>query len=131
MGAGETGLIITGIAGLFVYAMVLPFILLAADFARVNLVADKWESPGGAIKNGIRLTISKLRPFWLTMFIIILITGLFSWLTTRIVFNIETNSVLSILMLMILSQVLLIIRAWLKVIRYGIMTAIYEEEHAG
>jgi hypothetical protein len=34
-------------------------------------------------------------------------------------------------MLMILSQVFLFIRAWLKVVRYGIMTAIYEEEHAG
>ncbi len=130
MGAGETGLIITGVAGLCAYALVLPFILLAADFARVNLVADKWESPTGAIANGIKLTISKLKPLWLTMFVIILITGLFSWLITRIVLNSETNTGLSILMLLVLSQILLFIKCWLKVIRYGIMTAIYEEEHA-
>jgi len=131
MGAGETGLIITGIAGLFVYALVLPFILLVADFARVNLVADKWEGPAGALKNGIKLTFSRLKPLWLTMFIIILLTGLFSWLITKIVLNSETNTGLSILMLMLLSQILLFIKCWLKVIRYGIMTAIYEEEHAG
>ena len=117
------------LAGLTAFAIVLPFILLVADFARVNLVADKWESPVGSIKNGIRLLTGRLLPLWLTMFVIIVVTATFSFLITRIVFNSEADSRLSILMLMILSQVLLFIKVWLKVIRYGIMTAIYEEVH--
>lgn len=129
MGAGEAGLIVTAVAGLTAFAIVLPFILLVADFARVNLVADKWESPVGSIKNGIRLLTGRLLPLWLTMFVIIVVTATFSFLITRIVFNSEADSRLSILMLMILSQVLLFIKVWLKVIRYGIMTAIYEEVH--
>jgi len=125
-GAGEPGLVTTAAIGLTLFAILMPLILLIADFARVNLVADKWEGPLGAIKNGLKLTFKNLIPLWFTMFIVIVLSGLLSFFVSRVV-TISTSGS-SILVLLLLSQILLFIKIWIKVLRYGIMTAAYESE---
>ena len=75
----NTGFILTGI-----YILILPVMLLIADYARAWKSANKDTGAFSAFGNGLSLTFGHFRSSWLLMLILLVINALYIWLVISV-----------------------------------------------
>jgi hypothetical protein len=110
--------------GGFLYSILLPVLLLAADYARawqVNQGKNRWFA---SIGFGFVQCFRTLFSSWITMFIILIIQGL-CWFT---IFSVIPSMVPStnkgLLLFFVISQALIILKVYLKIFRYGCVSSL-------
>jgi hypothetical protein len=119
------------VAGTSSVILLMPFIMAAADYARVNLVADKWEAPMAALKNGFRFVRGNYLLAYSMMVPFLAASLATSWLIYLMVTSAGNSSLLSSLLIVIVSSSLLFIKVWIKTLRYSTFTALYESVEGG
>lgn len=124
-GAGTRALDIILYCGLLLLFLLTPVVLLTADYARVIITSDKWTRPFTAIVDGFSLLRTNFMKKWLIMAIMLTLYLIISYITMKIA-PYSQSSTGAILILLIISQIFVFINTWLKIIRYGIVMALWE-----
>jgi hypothetical protein len=125
-GGDETTVITVAIIGVLLIFVLSPVLLLMADYARALITSDKWLSPFRAMLGGFKLTVKWFRRGWIIMMLILATSLLVSYLAVNVVLYSKAESGGSLFLLLIISQLFIFIKIWLKVIRYGTVTAMFE-----
>ncbi|MBM3421168.1 MAG: hypothetical protein FJY11_08540 [Bacteroidetes bacterium] len=127
--AGATFQVIryTGLATGFLVILALPVFLLTADYARAMLTADKYLSPFRAMTGAAR-SIMKRKFFrlWIAMMLIILFSALAGFAGMKLVVYSKASAGAGLFVLLIVSQLFVFLKSWIRVFRYGTVTAIFE-----
>jgi len=118
------------IIGGLISVLILPVFLLVVDYARVWQVTSSKSAGFKAIGVGFRQTFKHFFSSYPVMFINMLIQALFGWFVLKFISGFGPQSGIGIFILFLLSQFLFIIRIFLRVWRYGSVTAMYEK-HPG
>jgi hypothetical protein len=116
-------------SGLLILFLTAPIVMLTADYARVIITSDKWAGPYRAMVDGFRLVRSDLMKNWLIMAVFLAVSIILFYVAMRIAPDSNALSGIGIMILLILSQLLTLLNIWLKVVRYGTITALYENGH--
>ena len=124
-GAGSRTLDLILYCGLLLLFMITPVVLLTADYARVIITSDKWMRPFTAMVDGFRLVRTDFMKKWLIMAVWVAVYVVISYITMKIA-PYSKASTGAVLMLLIISQLFVFLNTWLKVIRYGTITALWE-----
>lgn len=106
--------------------LTLPVILLTADYARAMLTADKYLTPWKALTGGFRKVRKRLRLAWVAMIIILLVSALVSFVAWKLTVHSKAATGGGLLLLLLASQLFVFLKAWIKVFRYGTVTAMKE-----
>jgi hypothetical protein len=101
-------------------------LLISADYARAWQVAHENSKCFKAISFGFRQTFRTFFSSYPLMLIIIIIQAIYMWLVMKILHGINPQSGLAVMFLFVTSQVLFIIKLFLKIWRYGCMTSLME-----
>lgn len=109
-----------------VFFLVLPVFIMVADYARVWLVTESNTGFFRALSFGFRHTFRNFVSSWTTMILLLLVQALFVLLCIFILPGIFPKTGGGIFMLLILSQLLFIVRIFLRVFRYGSITTLME-----
>jgi hypothetical protein len=118
------------IIGGLISVLIMPVFLLVVDYARVWQVTSSKSAGFKAISVGFRQTFKHFFSSYSVMFINMLIQALFGWFVLKFISGFGPRSGVGIFVLFLLSQFLFIIRIFLRVWRYGSVTAMYEK-HPG
>ena len=108
------------------FLIVLPVLLLVADYARAWQAASSGSTCLKAIGMGFRLTFRNLASSYFIMACIMIVQILFTWLVFSVIAYMNPLSGSGLVLLFLLSQFSFIIRLFLRVWRYGSVTAMYE-----
>jgi hypothetical protein len=127
-GAGYTFLMLAGTLLAVLLFMLIPVVLLTADWARVFLTADKHLGPYRALIDGFGSLRRRFLRNWLMMFIILAISILVGVFSMRIVTYSKLSSGAGLILLLLVSQLFVFLKIWIKVIRYGSVTAMAESD---
>lgn len=100
--------------------------VLAADYARAWLVSSGEKRPFNAIGHGFSQTFRNFASSWIMMVIIFVIQLFYIWLVMRIVTRMSASTQGEVILLFLVSQLLFFGRLFLKLIRYGSVTALLE-----
>ncbi|MBE0674062.1 MAG: hypothetical protein IH591_05325 [Bacteroidales bacterium] len=125
-GAGYSLMVVFGVVLATIMVAVIPLVLLIADYARVLLTNDKYLGPFRAMIDALRLIRKGLFRNWLIMLIILASSAVIGFISVRIVTYSTLRSGMGLFLLLILSQLFVFLRTWIKVIRYGTVTSLYE-----
>jgi hypothetical protein len=117
----------TGIIAASVFLLILIILLLTADYARAWQVAHNRSSGFKALGFGFSRTFRTFSSSYLLMIILLVIQLLYGWLVLSILPEIEPDSEGGIILLFLLSQLMFIIKIFLKVWRYGSVTGMKDE----
>jgi len=117
----STGVIMTSI-----FLFVLIIILLAADYARAWQIIQTKNAAFRAIRFGFRQTFRTFFSSYPMMLSLFIMQGLYTWLVISILVEIKPGTIGGIVLLFLLSQILFIIRVFLKTCRYGSVTRMME-----
>jgi hypothetical protein len=114
----------------FIYMILMPVLLLAADYARawqVNQGKNRWfTSIGFGFVQCFRTLVSS----WLTMFVILVIQGLCWFLILRVIPAMAPSTTGELLLLFVVSQALIVLKVYLKIFRYGCVSSLMSD-HTG
>ncbi len=116
----------TGIISISVFSLLLAIMLLAADYARAWQVIQDKSRPFSAIGFGFGQTFRTFLSSYPMMIILMVLQLLYLWLVSKIIPGMYPGSGSGIFLLFLLSQFLFIIKIFLRVIRYGSVTALME-----
>jgi hypothetical protein len=122
-GANVLKIIMTG-GGIF--CLILPVFLLVTDYARAWQVASSSKDPIRALGNGFRYTFRYFFSSWLMMFIIVAIQALFTILVFVVMIRMKPGSGFGIFLMFLLSQIMFMVKIYLRTWRYGIITSKFE-----
>ncbi len=117
----------TGIIAISAFLFFLIILLLAADYARAWQVAHDKSTGFKALGFGFSRTFRTFFSSYPLMIILLVIQLLYGWLVLSIIPGIEPDSEGGIILLFLLSQLLFIIKIFLKVWRYGSVTGMMDE----
>lgn len=115
------------ITGGIISVLLLPVVLLVADYARVWQAASPKKDGFKAIGIGFKQTFRYFFSSYPVMLINLIIQALFSWFVLKFLTGMGPQSGGGIFLLFLLSQFLFIIKILLRVWRYGSVTAMYEK----
>ncbi|MDX9929867.1 MAG: hypothetical protein RBS37_08485 [Bacteroidales bacterium] len=124
--AGNREIMIVGMAGGTLFLIISPFVLLVADYARVLLTADKWLTPFRAMVEGFQCLRGRMLKGWLVMAVLLALSMAMGWSAFRLAASGRSQTGFLWFLLPVLSQALFFIGIWVKVIRYGTVTAFHE-----
>jgi putative exporter of polyketide antibiotics len=122
----EISIIIASVSGL-VSIVVIPVMLLVADYARARQVSDENPSCFQAIGFGFSEVFRKFWSSYPLMLAILLVQIIFILLVFKTIPAWRPVSGTGIILLFLVSQFLFFIRIFLKVWRYGSVTALMQE----
>lgn len=123
---GEVAVFRIIVIALFIFILLLPVILLVADYARAWKAANINGGVFRAIGKGFSHTFGKFAASWPLMVVILLVNALFLWLVVAILPGITPQSGTGIFLLFLLSQGMFIIKLMLKLLRYSAVTCMME-----
>jgi hypothetical protein len=112
------------LSSLFLFLVVM--LLISADYSRAWQVAQTNNACFKAINFGFRETFRTFFTSYPIMLIIMLIQFFYMWVTLKILHGIKPETGAGIIVLFIASQILFIIKIYLKIARYGCFTAMME-----
>ena len=121
---GATGKVIR--IALIVVALLLPILILVADFARAWQVANNEKKPFKAIGIGFSTTFGTFLKSYPLMVIVMVVQSGFGALVMSKLLSLKPSTGGGVFLLFIGSQVLFIIRIMLRAWRYGCVTSIME-----
>jgi hypothetical protein len=119
----------TGVAVVLVFLILLPILLIAADYARAKKASDESFSWSRSLGYGFTLTFRKFWSSYLMMLMLILCQVILALLIMSILPGWKPVKGSGVFLLLIVSQLLLFARLLLKTWRYGSFTAMMEETH--
>jgi hypothetical protein len=108
----------------FIYMILMPVLLLAADYARawqVNQGKNRWFA---SIGFGFIQCFRTLLSSWITMFVILIIQGLCWFLILRVIPVLVPSTNKGLILLFIISQALIMLKIYLKIFRYGCVSSL-------
>ncbi|HLN21984.1 MAG TPA: hypothetical protein VK213_12900 [Bacteroidales bacterium] len=115
------------LAGFTAYLLIiLPPLLIAADYARAWLAATNENRPFRALGYGFSRIFSSFRSSYFLMILILVIQVIFLLLYSYIIPFMTPSDHSGIFYLFIASQLMFTARLFLKVLRYGAITFLYE-----
>ena len=123
----EKGAFMTGVAAILVFLILLPLLLIAADYARARKASDESLSWSRSLGFGFSQTFRKFRTSYLMMLLLVLCQAILGLLILTILPGWEPLKGGGVFLLLIVSQLLLYARLLLKTWRYGSFTALMEE----
>ena len=106
--------------------LVLPIFLLVADYARVWLVANNRKKIFQALGYGFKGTFKSFFSSYFFMLIMVLVQGLFVALVLKILGGYTPVTGGGLFLLFLLSQVMFIIKLYLRAVRYGGVATLYQ-----
>ena len=123
----EKGAFMTGISAILVFLILLPLLLIVADYARAKKASDESFSWSRSLGFGFSLTFRNFWSSYLMMLLLILCQVIPVLLILAILPGWEPLKEGGVFLLLIVSQLLLFARLLLKTWRYGSFTALMEE----
>lgn len=111
-----------------VFLLILPVLLLVADYSRAWLVSNKCNSFFKAVGYGFRKTFRTFRSSWLLMVMLIAIQLLFLYICFIVLRGSMPDTGNGVFMFFLISQFLFLFRIFLRVARYGSVTALMENK---
>jgi hypothetical protein len=126
-GASYTIFVIIGLVAAFLLILSLPVVFLTADYARAMLTADKYLGPWKAIIKGFRKVRKRFWRAWLAMIFILLLSLLTGFIAWKFTLQSKAATGGGLLVLLLVSQLFIFIKIWIKVFRYGTVTAMREK----
>ena len=106
--------------------LVLPIFLLVADYARAWLVANKHTKVFKALGYGFKATFKYFLSSYLFMLIMVIVQGLFAALVVKILVGYAPEKGGGLFLLFIISQGLFFLKLYLRALRYGGVTTLYQ-----
>ena len=123
----EKGAFMTGISAILVFLILLPLLLIVADYARAKKASDESYSWSRSLGFGFSLTFRNFWSSYLMMLLLILCQVIPALLIIAILPGWEPLKGGGVFLLLIVSQLILYARLLLKTWRYGSFTALMEE----
>jgi hypothetical protein len=123
----EKGAFMTGISAILVFLILLPLLLIVADYARAKKASDESFSWSRSLGFGFSLTFRNFWSSYLMMLLLILCQVIPVILILAILPGWEPLKGGGVFLLLIVSQLILYARLLLKTWRYGSFTALMEE----
>ena len=115
---------------LIIMALLIPVLLLVVDYARAWLTGNDSKKPFKAIGAGFALTFRKFLLSYPVMMILIIIQAGFGWIVVSKLLGSKPSTGGGVFLLFLISQVLFIIRLFLRAWRYGSVTSMLEDSKA-
>lgn len=112
------------LASLFLFVLII--LIISADYARAWQTSHDVNACFKAISFGIKETFRTFYSSYPVMLIIIIVQIFYMWMVFKILPGIKPQSGIGIIILFSTSQILFIIKLFLKTIRYGSITALME-----
>lgn len=109
------------------FILLLPLLILVADYARAWQVANEKSNCFAALGFGFSRTFRKLASSWILVFVIMLVQAIYLWFVFILFHGIHPTTGRGILLYFLLLQLLVILKIMLKVFRYGSVTALMEQ----
>ncbi len=125
----EKGAFMTVVTAMIVYLIVLPVLLIAADYARAKRASVENFSWSGSLGFGFSQTFKKFWSSYLMMLLLVLCQVIPGFLILAILPGWVPVNGAGVFLLLIVSQLLLYARLLLKTWRYGSFTAMMEESN--
>ena len=116
----------TGVIMTSIFLFILILIMLASDFARAWQIIHTNNDPFRAIGFGFSHTLRTFYSSYPLMLIMFLTQSLYTWLALIVIGGRKPITFAGIVLLFIFSQILFIIRVFLKICRYGSVTRMME-----
>jgi hypothetical protein len=123
----EGSLLRTGFLVCSIFFLILVVLFIVADYSRAWQVTKDKNLCFKAIGFGFSQTFRTFFSSFPLMIILIVIQALFGWLVISVIPGMNPVSGVEVFKMFLLSQLLFIIRIFLKVLRYGSVTALMEE----
>ena len=122
--AGEVPKILMVTGGIFF--VILPVFLMITDYARAWQASSARKDAIRALGNGFKYTFRYFFSSWFMMFTILVIQVLFTVLVFILISGMKPDSGFGIFLMFLLSQIMFIIKIFLRTWRYGIITSKFE-----
>lgn len=124
----EKSVFMSAIISIVIFILVLPVLLLITDYARAWKAANIKAGVFGAFGKGVSLTFGNFMSSWTMMFIIIILNGLYMWLVVSVVPGLRPATGAGVFLVFLSTQLMFMIRLWLKFYRYSCVTALMEQK---
>lgn len=122
----ESNVLGTFKTALVTFLIILPVFILVTDYARAWQAASSKSKCFTAIGMGFRQTFRNFFSSCLVIAVIMIIQLLFSWIVYSVVINMKASTGGGLILLFLVSQLLFIIKLFLRTWRYGSVTAMFE-----
>jgi hypothetical protein len=109
-----------------VVILILPVLLLVADYSRTWLASNDHTKIFKALGYGFRATFRRFFSSYLFMLLMIVIQGLYVWLVSKILVGWNPESIGGLFALFLVTQIFFLLRLFLRAVRYGGITALYQ-----
>jgi len=106
--------------------LVLPVFLLVADYSRAWLVANKHTKVFSALGYGFKATFKYFFSSYVFMLVMVIVQGLYSILVFKILTGYRPESGGGLVLMFFISQGLFLLKLYLRALRYGGVTALYQ-----
>jgi hypothetical protein len=124
-GSGENVVRIIMITG-GIFFLILPVFLLITDYARAWQAASPRKDAISALGKGFRYTFRYFFSSWFMMFFIVAIQTLFTVFVLMVIARMRPDTGIGVILVFMLSQVMFMIKMYLRTWRYGIITSKFE-----
>ena len=109
-----------------IFFLILPVFLLITDYARAWQAASPRKDAISALGNGFRYTFRYFFSSWFMMLLIVAIQTLFTVFVLMLISRMRPDTGPGIMLVFILSQILFMVKIYLRTWRYGIITSKFE-----
>lgn len=121
----KTGFILI-MSSLALFLLLMPIIILAADYSRAWQAATSKKTPFRAVSFGFRTVFGKFWSSYFIMMVLLLVQIIFTVAVIYIIIHFRPSSGAGVFLLFIIAQCLVYIRLFIKTWRYAGITALME-----